>query len=130
MEALEINQEIEKPQCLVCGSSPIYFRWTDSHGIGVCTTCGLPHRVFHYEGEEGNLRRVDKPPKTTITPGWVEVAKKYWEETKRRVFPGDHDMGLTRNQTATYSGATKEQNKAFWEWVKSHEDIIPPEETT
>lgn len=33
-------------ECALCNSR-LSFRWTDTHGVGVCTKCGL-YRIYHY----------------------------------------------------------------------------------
>lgn len=98
--------------CLVCGNQ-LTFQWSDTHGIGCCTTCGMPYRFYHYEDN----KRVDKPPEPTLTEAGVEVAKRYWNERRRRVFPACHDMGVERGGRS-YSGATSEDVREFGDWYK------------
>lgn len=108
--------------CLVCDSE-LWFRWTDTHGIAVCGTCGLPYRIYHYENDQ----RVEKPPACTIAPAWIPLAREYWAERKRRVFPGAHDIGILRRRgSRTYSGATEEDIDTFEQWINAHKHRWPP----
>ncbi len=80
--------------CDCCGES-LSFQWSDTHGVGVCCRCGLPYTIYHYEGPEGETKRVDKPPAVALTAEGVEIAKRYWGETKRRVYPAVYDIGIS-----------------------------------
>ena len=107
--------------CPVCGSDPISFRWTDTHGVGVCTRCGAPHRILHYECDAP----VKKPPECQLRPEWVEICKRYFAETGFMVSPGGFDMGMLGGNSSTYSGATVADIEAWNEWMKAHADELP-----
>lgn len=105
----------EKPICLVCGQV-FGFKWSDTHGIGVCTVCCMPYRIIHYEetkDENGILQKakVVRPPMVTLTAKGLEIAKAYWESTKRRVFPGYYDM-----PGSYYSGHSEQDMVDFEAW--------------
>jgi hypothetical protein len=107
--------------CAVCGT-PLAARWTDTHGVGACCTCGLPYRLYHYENNE----RVEKPPSVAVKDEWLPLAREYWTETKRRVFPGQFDMGVFRSRGGrTYSGATEDEMRDFDGWMDTHKDHWP-----
>lgn len=97
-------------KCECCGDR-LTFQWSDTHGVGACVQCGLPYTIYHYEDD----KRVEKPPSVAVTPRGVEIAKEYWGETKRRVFPAVYDMGVGRNGYS-YSGASAEDCRLFNEW--------------
>lgn len=111
-------------KCKIC-ESELRFQWCDTHGVGVCISCGLPYRIYHYEGERGKEERVDKPPETTVKPEWIEIAKKYYNETAGMVFPGDFDMGFLGGRSATYSGATQNDIDTWYSWLEKHESGLP-----
>ena len=98
-------------KCLVCENS-LVFRWTDTHGVGVCNTCGAPYTVYHYEDKN----RVDKPPEIALIDEGVTLAKRYWSEKSSRVFPGVYDMGMLGGRSTTYSGATQSEINEFGDW--------------
>lgn len=106
--------------CETCESKELYWRWTDTHGVAVCGTCGTPYRLYHYE----NDKRVEKPPSPMLNERGMAIAKQYWQETKRRVFPASYDMGMERGGR-TYSGATREDCAAFNQWAKQHPEHFP-----
>lgn len=106
-------------RCGCCGGR-LVFQWSDTHGVGVCFDCGLPYRIYHYEGE----KRVEKPPEIALTAEGFEIAKRYWTEKKRRVFPGTFDMGILPGRRASYSGATEDDCRAFGEWYKAQPECI------
>ena len=110
--------------CEICGEQ-LRFTWSDTHGVGVCINCGLPYTIFHYEGEGPHRKRVDKPPSVAIKPEWVEIGRKYWTETHRRVFPASFDMGFLSGRDRTYSGASHDDCNKFNTWLDKHEDILP-----
>jgi hypothetical protein len=101
----------DRQKCDCCGDT-LHVRWTDRHGVAVCMTCGLPYTIYHYEGD----KRVDKPPEPALTAEGVEVAKRYWSEKQRRVFPAYFDMG----GNPSYSGATHEEQQLFHDWYQQH----------
>lgn len=110
--------------CVICGAEPSYC-WTDTHGVGVCWTCGLPYTIYHYEDDE----RVEKAPTIAVKEAWLPLAREYWQETHRRVFPGTYDMGTFRSRGGrTYSGATEDEMREFDDWMKARKDRWPVEE--
>jgi hypothetical protein len=111
----------ERQKCDCCGED-LSFQWSDTHGIGVCYRCGLPYTVYHYENNE----RVNKPPAVALTTEGVEIAKRYWVETHRRVYPAVYDMGILHGRRTSYSGATESDCAAFREWYKQN---VPSAET-
>ena len=84
--------------------------------MGVCCRCGLPYTVYHYE----NDKSVNKPPEVALTPEGVEIAKRYWAETQRRVYPACYDMGILHGRGSSYSGATEGDCAAFSAWYKEN----------
>lgn len=110
----------EPVSCECCGD-PLRFAWTDTHGVGVCVTCGLPYRIYHYE----NGVRVDRQPSVVMLPSGVEIAKRYWAEKKRRVWPGTFDMGILHGRSYSYSGATESDMHDFDEWYGQNKDTFP-----
>lgn len=111
-------------KCQCCDES-LRFQWSDTHGVGVCVTCGLPYRLYHYEGEGEDRRRVDKAPEVAVTADGINIAKRYWGEEKRRVFPAAYDMGLGRTGRS-YSGATEDDCDAFAAWWGAHKAEYQP----
>ena len=113
--------------CDVC-ETRLSFTWSDQHGVGVCVTCGLPYRIYHYEEHGGTSVRVDKPPTIAIRDAWMPIGKRYWLEMRRRVFPGAFDMGFLGGRSHTYSGATRDDVQAWDSWLKTHEAELPKPE--
>jgi len=113
----------DEVKCECCGER-LVFQWSDTHGVGVCTRCGLPYTIYHYEGEGADSRRVDKPPSPALTAEGITVAKRYWTEKQRRVYPACYDMGLGRNGYS-YSGASAEDCNLFNTWYRTE---YPPAE--
>lgn len=110
--------------CAVC-DWPLSFRWSDTHGVGVCNRCGLPYRIYHYE----NDARVAKPPTIAVKEAWLPLAREYWQQNKKRVFPGIYDIGPLRSRAGrTYSGATEEEMGEFGTWIDARVDRWPAEE--
>ena len=99
-------------KCDCCGEE-ISFRWTDAHGVAVCTNCGLPYRIYHYDDSE---KRIEKAPEITLNPEAIEIAKEYWEETHDRVFPAIHSF-FSPSSGYSYCGATPEQQQKFYDWL-------------
>lgn len=111
----------DRAKC-VCCDNDLTFQWSDTHGVGVCITCGMPHTIYHYEDD----KRVDKPPTPGLSAVGIEIAKRYWREERARVFPAAYDMGIGRNDRS-YSGATREDCEKFGAWYKAHEHEFPKE---
>lgn len=107
----------ERRPCAVC-EQELSCRWTDTHGIAVCITCGAPYRLYHYE----NDKRVQKAPELTLNESGLRIAREYWQETRRMVFPASYDMGIARGGR-TYSGASREDCEAFNEWMDRHPEL-------
>jgi hypothetical protein len=109
----------EQQKCDCCESA-LFFQWCDTHGIGVCTTCGLPYTIYHYEGEGEARTRVDKAPEMALTVEGLAIAKRYWTERKRRVFPAAYDMGILSRRDRSYSGATHDDIREFEDWYEQN----------
>lgn len=110
-------------KCILCDHE-MGFRWTDAHGVAVCITCGLPYRLYHYEGD----KRIEKPPSVAVTDEGVQLARAYWSEKKRMVLPGCFDMGFLGHRGTTYSGASREDCAAWDEWYEAAAALRPPQE--
>ena len=106
---------MEKTACVVCGSA-LCFRWTDTHGVGACTKCGAPYRIYHYE----NDKRVERPPECLLLPEWVPPLTKYHAETGRNCDPGAFNL-----PGSSYEVATQEDVDALDAWLKAHPDEVP-----
>lgn len=106
--------------CVVCDAT-FCFRWTDTHGVGVCSVCGTPYRILHYDGD----KRVEKPPECQLLPEWIPIAQRYHAETGGMVDPGGFDIGLLGGRTSTYSGATREDADKWNTWLAAHEAELP-----
>lgn len=104
--------------CITC-DSPLFFRWTDHHGVGVCSKCGTPYAIYQYDE---NNKRLDVPPACCLRESGQALAKRYWAEMKDWVFPGAFDMGFLGGRNTTYSGATRAQIHKFNEWYDAQKD--------
>ena len=100
--------------CEIC-QNPLIFNWTDTHGVGVCIRCGAPYRIYHYDSDS---KRLDAPPRLALNESGVNIARRYWAQHKRMVFPGVYDIGFTRG-SRTYSGASSDDIDAFNAWYKT-----------
>ena len=113
----------EPMKCECCGVGFV-FQWSDTHGVGVCSNCGLPYTTYHYEG--GN--RVERPPAVALTGEGLVLAKRYWTEHQRRVFPACFDIGISGRLGASYSGATPDDCSAFKAWFKAQPEVTASRE--
>lgn len=107
--------------CAVC-DQPQRFRWTDTHGVGACLTCGAPYRIYHYEEN----KRVEGAPSLEMVDWFVPFARQYWQENRRNVFPGAYNF-----PGSSYEVASNEDFETFRDWMVSHHSEIeaasPPE---
>lgn len=101
-------------QCEICDND-IVFRWSDTHGVGVCWKCSAPYTVYHYDE---NKKRLDKPPELALSEPGAALAKRYWSETGGKVFPGCFDVGFLGGRETTYSGASQSDVNQFNEWYR------------
>lgn len=99
-----------------CCSEELRFQWSDRHGVGVCINCGLPYVILHYEDD----KRIDKPPECYLNEKGLEIAKRYWSEKHRRVFPAYCDMGFLSGRERSYSGATQDDCREFSAWYEQN----------
>ena len=67
--------------CVVCDAD-FCFRWTDTHGVGVCSVCGAPYRILHYDGD----KRVEKPPECQLLPEWIAICRQYFSYRRSEMF--------------------------------------------
>lgn len=100
-------------KCETCDTERPMWAWTDTHGIAQCMRCGTPYRLYHYEGEEGNERRVEKPPELCVKLEYIPVLREYWNQTHRIIpsgfsFPGGQEL------------ASNKDHEDFSEWMKQN----------
>ena len=115
----------KRPTCDCCDNE-LSFRWFDLHGVGACTTCGMPYRIYHYEGEGDERKSVSKPPELMLKDEVIPLAREYWSTFRSRVFPAIYDMGFTERDGRSFSGATPEEERKFQEWFGPKWDAIAP----
>lgn len=101
--------------CEICDDT-LHFRWTDTHGIGACMTCGATYRIYHYEGN----KRVDREPSITLKPEWVDLHRRAYADLKCNVFPGAYNI-----PGSSYEVATKEEARRVDAWFKKRKDEWP-----
>ena len=107
-------------KCEICDGQ-FSFRWTDSHGIGACSRCGAPYRIYHYEDDV----RVEKSPELLIVDAWLPLTKRYWSENQRNCAPGAFNF-----PGSSYEVASPEDVAALDEWMAARRSEWPewPEE--
>lgn len=103
----------DKTVCAVCDKE-LSLSWTDTHGVAQCRACGVPYRVYHYEGS----RRVEKPIELMVLEEWRPLIKRYHAETSHRVpsgcsFPGGQEV------------ATRTDMEAWKRWLDAHKEELP-----
>lgn len=103
-------------KCEIC-ENRLSFRWTDSHGIGACTTCGAPYTIYHYD-DSGS--REDKPPELLVRKEWVPLTKRYWQETNKNCAPGCFNF-----PGSSYEVATASDFDSFHNWMDAHKSDHP-----
>ena len=103
-------------KCEIC-ENDLAIRWTDTHGIGACITCGTPYKIYHYDE---NNKRVDKSAENLILPEWISLMKQYWNENKRNCDPGAFNF-----PGSNYEVATKEDFEIYNKWMEKHKNEWP-----
>ncbi len=96
--------------CEVCGVEDITFQWSDFHGEGMCTKCGVPYQLragSEAQKKEGNY------PYLRMKDEWVPIAQEYHKETGAWTYFG---MML---------GGRPPGMDEFYAWVdKNHPEMI------
>ena len=108
----------EGVKCTIC-DEPLVCRWTDTHGIGACFSCGVPYRIFHYGP---NKERLNAPPSLAIKPEWISLHRQYWREKGRNVDPGAYNF-----PGSTYEVASLDDFECHANWFTQHEAEWPKE---
>ena len=93
--------------CEICNDK-LVITWTDTHGVAACIRCNSPYRIYHYEGDGENRKRIDKPPEILFRSDWVDRLKIYWQENKSRIpnginMPGSSYEQCTPGDMATFN---------------------------
>jgi hypothetical protein len=104
--------------CEVCGKEAV-FRWTDTHGIGACSNCGLPYTLYHYVDN----KRVERPPECAVRQEWIPHLRRYWNETHRNCYPGAYNF-----PGSSYEVASAEDFEVFNDWIEAHCEEFPSSE--
>jgi hypothetical protein len=93
--------------CQICGHE-LYYRWSDLHGEGVCSTCGTPYQILQYD--EQNRRIPDAAPSINVRDEYVPWLKRYWEETHQHMGLGQYVLAVPYAK----------KRKAFNDWMDQH----------
>lgn len=115
----EVSETREEAICAICEDPRPHYRWTDTHGIAACGTCGAPYRIYHYEDN----RRVDRPPLLMLREEWVPLTRRYWQETQRNCDPGAFNF-----PGSSYEVATDADCRVYSEWMEAHRSEHPQQE--
>jgi hypothetical protein len=108
------------PNCETC-DRPLLFAWTDTHGVGQCTSCGTPYTIYHYEDHV----RVKKPPESCVADAWKPFLVQHWKETGRPI-PSGYSFGI-----GGYEVANKKDCEEWHNWCETHRSELPqPIETS
>lgn len=75
----------QKQTCVVCGTSPMTFQWSDFSGEGMCTQCGCAYQLKWGSDKQ---KQVGNYPYCNIKDEWIPILKEYWNETKKFVTHG------------------------------------------
>ncbi len=102
--------------CEICGIANPHFEWCDVHGVAICGNCGISYKLYHY-GDGNN--RIEKDPELLTKKEWVEVVKKYWNETGMKQ-PKEFLMG----RNSSYNTTTKEEYESWDKWLEDNKDIL------
>jgi transcription elongation factor Elf1 len=102
-------------QCKVCDLE-LVFRWTDTHGVGACTNCGLPYTIYHYV----DGKREDRPPECAVREEWIPHLRRYWNEQHRNCYPGAYNF-----PGSSYEVASAEDFNVFNDWIEAHCEELP-----
>ena len=100
----------EQTSCLICDRQA-GFQWTDTHGVGQCSSCGAPYRLYHYDGAN---QRIDKPAEFILFPELIPLLRQFIAESPGRCihagcsFPGG------------YEKASNSQANEYYEWLDAH----------
>lgn len=113
-----------KTICAVCDGE-LRCRWTDTHGVGACLCCGAPYRLYYYEGEGDQRRRVERPPQLLLQEIWISLHRRYWAEEHSNVDPGGYNF-----PGSSYEVASRETFERHRDWFNARKDEWPPEETS
>lgn len=106
-----------KITCAICGTVDAAFTWTDTTGIGKCTTCGTPHQFIGYS-KDGIPKALDVP-KFCVDKSFLRAFQEYWKVTKSKIpdfysFTGD-------------SAAREEEQNKFQQWIENFKGGIANE---
>lgn len=105
-------------RCQICGNET-YFRWCSMYGFGACVICGAPYKIYFFDGDGPNKRRVFRAPQLMIDPAWVPLAKRYWREKHRNVDPGAYNLN------GEMEVASRDDFQIHDEWIEAHCDEWP-----
>lgn len=104
-------------KCAVCDTKHPGFRWTDTHGVGACLTCGTTYRIYRY-GEDG--KRLAGPPAITLKPEWIDLHRRAFADLRHNVMPGAYNM-----PGSSYEVATRADADAVNAWFEAHKSEWP-----
>jgi hypothetical protein len=105
--------------CQVCDADRVLWAWTDSHGVAQCSMCGAPYRLFHYDGEGNERRRVEKPPELLVD---AEAARRCFVATGAKLSA----VGLHLSFPGGYDVASRDDIRKVSEWWKSQPETAEP----
>ncbi len=91
--------------CIVCGSTPVSYQWSDYSGEAMCRKCGTPYQLKWGTGEQ---QKESNYPYCRLKPEFIAVLKEYYQETKRFTCLG------------WMMGGPQPGYAAFVSWLKVH----------
>lgn len=95
--------------CVICGSSPVRYQWSDYGGEAMCQQCGAPYQLKW--GSEQQQKDGDYPYLNVKTEA-IHILREYWEKTKRFTCFGQ----MLGNQPGL---------KDFYDWLsEAHPEMV------
>lgn len=98
------ERSAQEHTCVVCGSSPTRFQWSDYSGEAMCSQCGTPYQLKWGSKEQ---QAEGAYPYLRLREEWVPIVREYHKETGRFTCLG------------TMLGGPLPGYEAFYRWVES-----------
>lgn len=75
-----LEESSKEQTCIICGSSPMRFQWSDCSGEAMCTTCGCPYQL---KWGSDQREKESKYPYVNLQEKFIPIIREYWQETRK-----------------------------------------------
>jgi hypothetical protein len=105
--------------CPVCQKRFVAGHWTDTYGVCVCSSCGVPWRILPGATDTPN-HSVGEWPVCLVKQEWINPLRLYLKENPGRLIPSGYNF-----TGSSFEMCSSEDFEAYNKYFDEHQELVP-----